>query len=221
MVNRWLLKFDVRVARDQYVNEHWEESARRKYLLRPDIAWPLSVDTWVWPSVFFMHGFKDATRDRYATIAVDPTIEGVGYWRDLGRMQAHYSSHRTDAAGGVVVAVELLSERAHRGVGIPYTESGGMECAIALDPVAPPEVPHGSEFLGFDAATAGRWSALNGFEYPQENVVALAAEWGPLLNSHGLFSERDAAVAFRQVSDKRLVNQSPFWVYGLWGLSNE
>src|SRR3954464_4762530 len=50
-VNRWLIRFDVRADKDHYVRARWDANARTRYLLRPDVTWPLSVDRRVCPSV--------------------------------------------------------------------------------------------------------------------------------------------------------------------------
>jgi hypothetical protein len=44
--------------RGPYVDRRWDDHTRRQYLLRPDVEWPLSMDTWVWPSVFFWNSFR-------------------------------------------------------------------------------------------------------------------------------------------------------------------
>ena len=52
-MNRWLIRFDVRAAKQQYLDSRWDRDARKQFLLLPDIEWPLSVDSMVWPSVFY------------------------------------------------------------------------------------------------------------------------------------------------------------------------
>jgi len=108
-VNRWLLQFDVRAAKDQYVSERWDANARAEYLLRPDTEWPLSVDRGVWPSVFYLN--FQAPIESCSTIEVDPEVEGLHYWLDLDSMRTHYETHRALAPDGVFVGVELLSEK--------------------------------------------------------------------------------------------------------------
>jgi len=87
-LNRWLLEFDVRIAKDQYVGRRWDKDSRAEYLLRPDIEWPLSVDRGVWPSVFFSNHVRDF-RDADATIGIDPDLEApVGPLQRTAEMPA-------------------------------------------------------------------------------------------------------------------------------------
>jgi hypothetical protein len=220
-LNRWLLNFDVRVAKEQYVSRRWDRDSRAQYLLRPDIEWPLSVDRSVWPSVFFSKHFRDF-RDEDATIGIDPELEGTSgltSWQDLDRMRAHYDPHGALAPGGVFVAIELLSEKTAEGPLVSYELPGGIECAIWLDPTVPNRIPEGSTLLGYDVADAGRISGLSNCGYTEGEVEAMGPVWADRLNSFGLLSTLEDAVAFRQLCDQRIPEHAPFWVYTLWRLS--
>jgi hypothetical protein len=219
-LNRWLLNFDVRVAKEQYVSRRWDRDSRTEFLLRPDIEWPLSVDRSVWPSVFFSNGFRDF-RDEDATIGIDPQLEGTSgptSWQDLDRMRAHYDAHGALAPGGVFVAIELLSERTAEGPLIPYELPGGIQCGIWLDPTVPDRIPEGSTLLGYDVADDGRISGLSNCGYTEGEVRAMGPVWADRLNSFGLLSTLEDAVAFRQQCDQRVPEHAPFWVYTLWRL---
>jgi hypothetical protein len=217
-LNRWLLGFDVRVAKEPYVSRRWDRNARAQYLLRPDIEWPLSVDRSVWPSVFFSNHFRDF-RDEPATIGVDPEVEGTSgltSWQHLERMRAHYDAHGASAPGGVFVAIELLSEKAAEGRSILYEMPGGIQCGIWLDPTVPDRIPEGSTLLGYDVADAGRISGLSNCGYTEAERSAMGPVWAGRLNSFGLLSTLEDAVAFRQQCNQRVPEHAPFWVYTLW-----
>ena len=145
-LNRWLLGFDVRLAADQYAGQRWDRDSRAQFLLRPDLAWPLSVDRSVWPSAFFPTGFRDF-RDAYSTIPVDGEFKG-NEWPDLQRMRSHFDAHRSLAPGGVFVGIELLSERAAEGPVVAYEILGGIQCGIWLDPTVPDGIPESSTRFG-------------------------------------------------------------------------
>ena len=204
------------MAKEQYVGERWDKDSRAEHLLRPDVEWPLSVDRWVWPSVFFSKTFKDH-RDSYSTIAVDRELEGTS-WLDLERMRTHYDAHRALAPGGVFVGIELLSEKTADGPTILYKEPGGIQYGIWLDPTVPDRVPNGSNLLGYDVATAGWASGLADIPYTEEEMRVLRPIWVPRVNSVGLLSTLEDAVAFREFSDQRVSGEAPFWIYGLWRL---
>ena len=220
-MNRWLLQFDVRIAKEEYVSQRWDKDSGAEYLLRPDIEWPLSIDRSVWPSVFFSNHFRDF-RDAHATIGIDPELEGTTWlrsWQDLERMRIHYDAHRALAPGGVFVGIELLSEKAADGPSILYELPDGIQCGIWLDPTDPDRVPEGSALLGYDVADAGRTSGLSNCGYTEEEVSALGPVWADRLNSFGLLSALEDAVAFRQQCNYRVPEHAPFWVYALWRLS--
>ena len=213
---RWIVEFDVRMAKEHYVVRRWSEDSRHQFLLRPDVEWPLSIDRSVWPSVFFSTRFRDF-RDSYSTIPVDRELEGND-WLDLERMRTYYHAHRELAPGGVFVGIELLSEKTADGPVILYEGSGGSLYGITLEPTLPDRLPDGSTLLGYDVADAGRISGLANCGYTDENAGALKPAWGPRLNSVGLLSTLEDAVAFRQASDERVPEHAPFWVYALWRL---
>jgi hypothetical protein len=217
-VNRWLKRFDVRVAKEQYVSRRWDKNARAQYLLRPDIEWPLSVDRRVWPSVFYSEIDRSPDWESYATIEVDPAIDGGAYWLELDRMRTYYDVHRALAPGGVFVGVELLSEKEAEAQTIPYVLPGGIQCAVSLEHTIPERPPEGSTLLGYDVAGAGRISGLANCGYTEEEIRDLAPVWVHRLNSFGLLVTVEDAVAFRQVCDERDPGSAPFWIYALWRL---
>lgn len=215
-MNRWLIRFDVRAAKEQYVSRRWDRDARKRYLLRPDIEWPLSVDPLVWPSVFYSEIFRRPSVESYSTIEVDPAVDGGQYWLDLDRMRTYYDSHRALAPGGVFIGVELLSEKDSEAETIPYILSGGIQAAVSLERTTPARPPEGSTLVGYDVADASWISGLTNCEYTQQQIGELAPVWGHRLNSFGLLATPEDAIAFRQVSDARIPEHAPFWIYALW-----
>ena len=215
-MNRWLLNFDVRVSKEQYVAMDWPKELRVEFLLRPEIIWTLSVDKRVWPSVFWHTTHREPLLSKYPTIDVNPHVDGYD-WLNLDRMRAHYDAHRALAPGGVFVGIELLSEQAAEGEML-YESPVGIQCGITLDPTVPACPPAGSTLLGYDVADPGRTSGLTNCGYTEEEHRTLAPVWGPRLNSFGLFSSLDDAAAFRQICNDRVPEHAPFWVYALWRL---
>jgi hypothetical protein len=217
-VNRWLIQFDVRAAKEQYVSHRWDAKARARYLLRPDIEWPLSVDGRVWPSVFYSELVERSDSQSYATIEVDPAIDDGHYWLDLAKMRAHYDLHRALAPGGVFVGVELLSEKEAEDQTLLYVLPEGIQCGLSLGHTVPERPPERSILLGYDVANVGWISGVANTEYTEEEIRDLAPVWAHRLNSFGLLDTQEDAVAFRQVCDERDPGSAPFWIYGLWRL---
>jgi hypothetical protein len=216
-VNRRLIRFDVRAAKEQYVSQRWDAKARAGYLLRQDIEWPLSVDRRVWPSVFYARTDRRPEWESYATIEVDPRTDGGRYWLDLADMRASYERHRALVPDGVFVGLELLTEKEVDGDTILYMDEGS-QCGITLPPTVPERPPEGSALLGYDVAGAALISGLANTEYTEEELRDLAPVWSNRLNSFGLLDTVEDAVTFRQVSDERDPGYAPFWIYALWRL---
>jgi len=156
-MNQRLVRFDVRLDKEAYVSAFWDEDHRGRYLLRPEIEWPLSVDPLVWPSVFFSKIFRGATNlpyGDYSDIEVDPETDDGKYWLNLEQMRAHYEVHRETRTGGIFVAIHLFSERPLSEDIIPYQEPGGIQCGLVLGRTNPDGCPAGSDFSDMTSPTA-------------------------------------------------------------------
>jgi hypothetical protein len=70
--------------------------------------------------------------------------------------------------------------------------------------------------LGFDVGGAGLLSGLMNCGYEDAERPALVEEWAPRLNEHHLFTDAESAFAFRLETNRRVVEDAPFFVYGLW-----
>jgi len=214
-VNQRLTHFDVRLNKDAYVHRHWDKEHRDRFLLTPEIEWPLSIDPLVWPSVFFSEIFREATELPYGDIEVDPRTDDGKYWLSLEQMKAHYEAHRQVGTSGVFVAIHLFSEQPLVEDMIPYVQPGGIQCALALGRTNPRECPPGSEFLGYDVADASWISGLANCGYTPDEKQQLGRIWASRLNSFGLLKSLDDATEFRQLCDARVPEHSPFWIYGI------
>jgi hypothetical protein len=215
-MNRRLLKFDIRLHKDDYVQTFWTTELRNQFLLNPGVEWPLSSDPWIWPSVFFS---EVSTRKSFSTIEVDLDRHGADYWLNLEEMRACYGAHRPRLSRAVPVAIELHSEKALDEEIVPYMLSDGIECGLWLNVTVPQVVPDGSELLGYDIADAGWISGLTNCGYTDEDQRALRPAWGSRLNAFGLLKNLDDAIAYRQICDTRVAEHAPFWIYAIWRVS--
>ncbi len=66
-------------------------------------------------------------------------------------------------------------------------------------------------------ADSGLISGLSNCGYDEE-VTELRQRYGPHLNPHHLFAEREPALQFRRVTSERVLEHAPFFVYGLYCL---
>jgi hypothetical protein len=216
-MHRHLIEFDVRVAPEKIRIDPEDDRYRAEFLLRPDVAWPMSVDGSIWPSVFSVERCL-GPRDEYATVPIDEVREDASPWLDLAKMRAWYEAHRRPGPRDVCIGVELLTDRPLEGTTIFYEMAGGILCGLSVEPAAPSRPPDGSVFLGFDVADAGGISGLMNCGYTPEEMASWRPTWGPRLNDRGLLSALEDAIAFREATDRRVEEHAPFWVYALWQL---
>ncbi|WP_224241108.1 hypothetical protein [Hyalangium gracile] len=112
----------------------------------------------------------------------------VGLWDDLQRMQR---------------SLGPLAAQAHWTIAISQVSVTGLPL---------PSEGEDWELLGFDIADAGLLSGLSNCGYEQATVAELRASWAPLLNEHHLFTEVNQALAFRELTDRRVPEHAPFFV---------
>ncbi|SRR6266568_2826018 len=166
------------------------DHVREVFLLRPEIELPYSVDGHVWPSVW---GMSDQSRDNEN-----------GLWLNLARMQQRLVEHGRTA---ILVAVELLVPNNPPAFGFPYSLIDSTQ--------DPPTVPEDSICLGFDVADGGFWSGLSNCGYSEAERAELRPKWQGRINDFGLLKSEQDALEFRDLSDIRVSEHAPFWVFRL------
>ena len=178
----------------------WDASRREAFLFRTGAEKPLSTDTMVWPSVFDLEGGR--ARPAY-----------TGYqdlWNSLAELELFLGGDEgLRARPYSIIAVTLP---------LPFGDAGERERweyeLGATDPST-----HGGAWplLGYDVSDRWLLSGLSncGFVPAVEDVKALRDEWGPSLNGSHLFEQLSRAAEFRDLSDARVREHAPFFVYGL------
>jgi hypothetical protein len=81
--------------------------------------------------------------------------------------------------------------------------------------MTPPTISDNWRLLGFDVADAGLTSGLSNCGHKQSEIAGLRASWVADLNEHHLFTDMARALAFRDVTDRRVPEHAPFFVYAL------
>lgn len=214
-MNHRLVRFDVRLDKEHYLDAFWDKDHRNRFLLKPDIEWPLSVDPLVWPSVFYSEIFRKASTLPYGSIEVPPSTDDGQYWLNLERMKNYYGTHKKADSGGVLIGIDLFSEKSLAEDLVPYETRTGIQCALAIGHTVPNELPAGSELLGYDVADASWISGLSNCDYSSEDGNQLRRLWASRLNEFGLLSTLEDATQFKLLSDARVPDHSPFWIYGI------
>jgi hypothetical protein len=195
-----ILGYDARESWMSFATT-WSEQRKKGFLYRLDLVKPLSVDVNVWPSIFDSE--KVATPDRFGFQTTWNNFSGLS--QALTR-----ACQKNPLKGFRVVAITLLLGIANRDDSVPWEER--------VPPVEPAARGDDWALLGYDVADQWMLSALMNCGFlPGEDVDRLRREWGPLLNQFHLFTDVASALAFKQMSDKRLANDhAPCFVYGIW-----
>lgn len=197
MLSSAVLGFDARLTGAD--RPAWDAGRRALYLLRTDVGAPLSTDRIVWPSLFDTPGAPAAPAWTGANALV---------WDDLDRLRGFVAARWAPRVPShVVVAVTWVSDRGFEEAGAtgPYRE-----------PTKPPATSAAWALLGFDVADGSLLSGLMNCGYSADTVEALRARWAPRLNERHLFGSIEDALAFREMTDHRVPEHAPFFVYGLY-----
>jgi hypothetical protein len=206
-----LVGFDARLAGEWYLTGRWSPERRETFLLDPSVQWPLSVDWWVWPSLFRDEVADTLRRHPLDELLISPDmsdyrVHAIGLWTSASAMKRRVEeAHATDRS--VPVAVELCSEHGFERVPDWNDRLGGAS------PCEPPRV--GWPLLGFDVADIGYISALSNCGWAEDARAIMQQRWLPHLNEHGLFEDADAASDFLPVAEDLVSEHAPFFVYAL------
>jgi hypothetical protein len=196
-----LLGFDAREIASEDSSQ-WDAQRRERFLFRLDVLRPLSTDTIVWPSLC----------DNDLRIASSPGHQDL--WSDLQRLQSCTSAlDRSIRRHCYIIAITLhLSEG-------DEAEQNYWQAQVTY--TTPSTRQEGWSFLGYDVSDRWLLSGLSncGFVPPEDDVQALRQQWGNKLNAYHLFDELKHAIEFKGFSNRRVVEHSPFFVFGIWLIS--
>jgi hypothetical protein len=79
-------------------------------------------------------------------------------------------------------------------------------------------VDESAELLGYDIADDVMTSGLSNCSYGDLDKSVLRSTWGPRLNRFHLFDRSDVALRFKRVTEARVPEHAPFFVFGLYRL---
>jgi hypothetical protein len=166
-----ILGFDARETDEELGRTPMSEEVRERFLLRPEIPCPLSIDRLIWPT--------------------------------------HFSYHTRPATS---IAVELFA---------PLETTVEQFPSSLIYRIPNPRIlSMGTTFLGYDVADAGFWSGLSNCGYDEVDLSALRQEWARRINDQGLLITMSDALEFKELSNIRVSEHAPFWVYGIHRLTD-
>jgi hypothetical protein len=201
--NDLLLGFD---AREMWLGprEDRPEGDQSCFFLRQDAIKQLSVDIMIWASVFQVD--QVLTRPQWTG-----PIQSL--WNNLQTLQTYL--YQCEAKPYWIIAVTLCSD---------LCEGEELETwklrAATIQPALPDEA---WDLLGYDVADEWLLSVLTncGFDKLTEDVEAIRKKYVPALNAYHLFDALEPATEFRMLSDERVQEHAPFFVFGIWLIKKE
>jgi hypothetical protein len=197
-----VLGFDGRMGFEQHLTSPMPLDVRREMLLRTEIGSPFSIDRHVWPTVFqyYPRILQAAGLSDPQLIRTDADCTG-GLWLNLAKMKSRLSESERTAA---VIAIELFA----------FADESLDEFVGLIDFSPEPTVlPDCSFCLGYDIADSGMISGLSDCGFSQAERSSLQTEWAPHINDFGLLASGERALDFKVITDKRVPEHAPFWVY--------
>ena len=184
------LGYDARIAPVEW-KDRWTPAAAG-WLLRHDVVVPLSVDYLIWPSAW----------------RIDDEVTGwrgpvQGLWVDLRSLKSHLLARR----GHWWIIAIFLKCRSLLPVEQDEWRQRTRENKIA------PNSGHWKS-LGYDVADRFLTSSLF-CSRPGEDFALVERDWAAAIDEHHLFSDLDTAEGFRKLSDRRIPEHAPHFVYEL------
>jgi hypothetical protein len=186
-----LLGFSARTHEGRY-DEDWPQARRDLYLLRLDLERPLSTDSAVWPAV---PGKPPSG---------PPWHRSVNVWNDLRELRQSPLFPPASDLVAITLVLETLKE----------DEQAEWQDIDSLDVTV--DLPASSTRLGYDISDRALLSGLSNCGYSIDDAHQLRPIWGPRLNRYHLFSQPADAVAFKELTDRRVPEHAPFYGYGLY-----
>jgi len=197
-MNEVLLGFHLRQSVGQ-TDRVWDSHDRSAWLLREDIAFPLSVDEAVWPEC-----------NNHALIS--SIFSNYSHTPELGicNIFPEYLDQSSEHNGGFLIGVTIVNDKLGRADELIKEIDISMSISI--------EQLYSSkwECLGYDVASYDLISCLTncGFSHPGKNIMV--KKYAGMLNDYGLFSSAKSADFFRIDCDSRIPEHAPFAIYGIW-----
>jgi len=151
----------------------------------------------VWPSIW-----------HHVTVPLPSWIGmNAGLWENLPALRDYLTNIWKTPPPHVIIAVSWYSDREFDDASMfgPYVSP--------TDPAArSPEW----RLLGFDVSDGGLLSGLSNCGYSPDEIVTLRPQWASRLNSRHQFDTVEDAFEFRKLTDARVPEHAPFFVFGLY-----
>ncbi len=196
-----VLGFHLRVSPHKL--QRWNAERKSIYLLREDIATPLSVDTSVWPQ----SDNESLCSELFSNYSSVPNSAPNGL-NLFDLLSPSYVTHKSLQTESFLIAITVSSNVGARLRNEHFIE----ESSIDIDDLTRANWM----CLGFDVANDWFCSGLMNCGYSTNDKAALSKRYSGELNEFGLFMTEQAAASFCTSSDSRVSEHAPFISYGIW-----
>ncbi len=206
-----LVGFDVRIAAGTGAAV---DSAfyRKSFLVEPTCEALMTVDAMIWPEALTSANGEPRWRGHFADL-----------WDNLEAMESALREQPKRSGGEAEIAVAIhvdgltVSQKRHLRPTLFGVSPDGTP-SERLARTSPTGLDSRWTFEGLDVADLSLTSALTNCGLPATGAARrrFRATWGPHVNDRHLFRSLAYAHRFRVVSDRRVREHRPFFVFGLW-----
>jgi len=206
-----IVGFDIRTCNPATLEMVWGPEERKYFLLRPEIACPISVDTAVTRSIFEFEA--DATSETGLGPIV---IEGEGAHQCALRLWANLRNMKDTAvaAGMPTENVKVIAITALDTEVLLRNDQQWRE--ILNEDVSPNNITSDWKFLGLDVADIDLTSGLSNCTFDLRRDKSFISEWSKRINKHGLIENQKEAEAFAMLLNENVPEHAPFALYGIY-----
>lgn len=201
-------------------SSHWNQMMRHMYLLRPETIKPLSVDNYVWYSVFsektipriwenkelqavyhteeWRHTFSDNNRLQKPDLYQPRRV-----WTNLDSLMGYLKQNwQQDWKPCAIIAIQEL---------MLADETYSVELQVKPD-----SIREDWKLLGYDIADYELYSGLCDGEITDRLSTQIKPEWKENLNDFHLFTNPDIALDYISFANARNPSHMPYYVYALY-----
>jgi hypothetical protein len=186
-----LIGFDARENFLSFKNL-WNAQRIKGYLLRENLVKPLSVDVMVWDSIFHVLG-----------VSIPDWVGPRQVWNNFEMLNNFIEENQVNSSYWLVGITQWMTEFEKTA----FEDLYQIKLSVRSKDW---------KLLGFDVADYFLLSGLMNAGYSAQERKILRQLWAKYLNQYGLFEDFDTALKFKFLTDQRVKEHSPFYVYGMY-----
>jgi hypothetical protein len=189
------LGYDLRPSPASPTND-WGEQRRGDYLIDPTVVRPCSVDEAVWPSLARANDFVGCYQN---------------LWISHERLLESVNNLKVSQSSLTLFAVMKDRRRKFEHAFSPILFSAACQ-------IDPQSIPFSRlDFLGYDIADRWGTSGLVNCKYTNTEIdLKIKHRFATRINRFHLLLDRAEAMRGRRLTELRVREHSPFFVYGIW-----